>query len=188
MIYYACNGGIIINNHILLWSSIILPWFTLVFLKKEEIKRYMPVALLGALITTMVGELALALKWWVITDAIFPFYHMPSLTYGGYPVAIIWIFKFTNKRFLLFMLINVAFDLAHSFTLDKLLVSRGIIEIVNATPFQLLLVDIINAAVLYRYQMWQEGVLVSPEQKSYSLKVQPAALKPILKEEDDTKE
>jgi len=182
--YCAYTGGIIINNQILLWSSIILPWFTLVFLKKEDIKRYMPVALFGALMTTIVGELALALKWWVIKDAIFPFYHMPTLTYGGFPVGIIWIFKFTNKRFFLFMLVNLIFDFGLASTWNKLLASRGIIEIVNATPFQLLLQDIINAALLYRFQMWQEGVFISPELKNISPKLQPAA-KPLDQDEQE---
>jgi len=147
----------------------------------------MPVALFGALMTTIVGETALAMKWWVIKDSIFPFYHLPTLTYGGFPVGIIWIFKFTNKRFFLFMLVNLAFDAGLAVSWDKLLASRGIIEIVNATPLQLLLQDTINAAVLYRYQMWQEGVLISPEQKSYSPNLQPAVLKPFPPEEDDKK-
>ncbi|MBP2637941.1 MAG: hypothetical protein H6Q72_3848 [Firmicutes bacterium] len=173
------------SNQVLLWGSIILPWLTLFFLKKEDIKRYMPVALFGALMTTIVGELALALKWWVIKDSIFPFYHMPTLTYGGFPVGIIWIFKFTNKKFFLFMLVNVAFDFGLASTWDKLLVSRGIIEIINATPFQLLLQDIINAALLYRFQMWQEGVLISPEKTSHSHKLQPAVAKPLPNDQED---
>ena len=181
------EGGFIINNQTLLWASIILPWLTLVFLKKEDIKRYMPVALFGALMTTIVGETALAMKWWVIKDSIFPFYHLPTLTYGGFPVGIIWIFKFTNKRFFLFMLVNLAFDFGLAATWDKLLVSRGILEIVNATPSQLLVQDIINAALLYRFQMWQEEVLTSPEQKSVSLKLQPAA-KPLDQNDEGKKQ
>lgn len=173
------------NNQILLWSSIILPWITLVFLKKEDIKRYMPVALFGALTTTIIGETALALKWWVIKESIFPFYHLPTLTYGGFPVGIIWIFRFTNKRFFLFMIVNLLFDVGLAISWDRLLVNRGIIEIVNATPFQLTLQDLINAALLYRFQMWQEEVLIPSEIKSASSTLQPAMTKPLDQDEQE---
>ncbi len=33
------------SNQILLWSVLILPWLTLFFMKKEDIKRLMPASL-----------------------------------------------------------------------------------------------------------------------------------------------
>lgn len=176
------------SNQLILWGSVIAPWFTLLFLPKEEVKRYMPVALFGALITTIVGEVALALDWWTIKDAVFPFYHMPPFTYGGFLVGIIWLFRLTYGRFLLFMLANALFDyvLVYHIT-GGLMVRRGIIELVNITPLRLLIMNIANAALLYGYQMWQEEVLVVADTAARQANLRPAAAKPSPEEDDESK-
>jgi hypothetical protein len=69
------------------------PWFTLLFMKKEDIQRYISVAMFGALITTIIVEIALALNWRVVKDTAFPFYHIPPFTYGAFPVGIMWSFR-----------------------------------------------------------------------------------------------
>lgn len=176
------------SNQVLLWSSIVIPWLTLFFLKREAIKRYMPVALFGALVTTITGELGLALNWWSIDDTIFPFYHIIPYTYGAFPVGIIWIFTFTYKRFWLFMLTNAALDFVLTFPMQSFTTQRGIAELVNMNNTQTFLIAIINAVVLYGYQIWQEEVLVVHEQATSSASLQPAMAKPLPGEDERPKD
>lgn len=156
------------SNYIYLWGSAILPWFTLFFMKKKDIQRYMAVAMLGAVITSVVIETALALNWWIVTDSIFPFYHMPPYIYGAFPVGIIWIFRFTNKRFLRFMLVNAVLDYALAYPIFEFTVRRGIVAVPNPTSTSqyLFLIAIIVAAMLYVYQLWQESKVKSPRMKT----------------------
>jgi hypothetical protein len=173
------------SNQVFLWGSIILPWFSLLLLKKEDVKRYMPVALFTMLVSTIVSELGVALQWWVVIETIFPFYHIVPYTFGAYPVGAIWIFKFTYKRFLLYMFTNVVIDYIANYPLQYFAAQRGIYELVNATNFQILLLSIVFAVILYGYQMWQEGMLLPSEQTArFSSKLQSVAAKPLPKDED----
>lgn len=173
------------SNQFYLWGSIIAPWLTIFFLKKEDVKRYMPVALFGALITTVVAELALALNWWIVKDAIFPLPHLAPFTYGGFLVGIIWIFKYTYRRFLLFMLANTVINYVLSIHVMNWLQSRGILELVNTNGYRLLIMNIAIAAVLYGYQLWQEEVLVPAARTATSSRLQPAAAKPLPADKDE---
>jgi hypothetical protein len=173
------------SNQFILWGSIILPWLTVFFLKKEDVKRYLPVALFGALITTVITEIALALNWWINKDVIFPFYHLTPFSFGGFLVGIIWIFKYTYRRFFLYMLVNAAFNFILTGPFVDWLESRGIIEFVNIAGYQLLLINLANAAVLYGYQLWQEEVLVPAARVAVSPRLQPSAAKPLPPDRDE---
>jgi len=176
-----------LSNQLILLSSIFLPWFTLFFMDKKDIKRYMPVALFGALGVTIIGEIALASNWWFY-DSVYPFFHIPAFAYGLFPVGIIWIFKLTYKRFLLFMIANAIFDFILTFPLDYFLTQRGILILNNITNLQLLLLDLVHAVVLYVYQVWQESIFALYEETSFSASLQPAASKPVLKDQDANKD
>lgn len=176
------------SNQTLFWSFIILPWFTLFFMKKEEIKRYMPVALFASLGGTAFSELALALDFWTIKDSIFPFYHVIALVYGLFPVVVIWIFKLTYNHFLRYMIANAVVDFILTFIIDPWFIRRGIFQFVNINNFQALLIALFIAVILYGYQMWQEDVLITPERSITSHRLQSAVAKPLPAEDDDKSE
>jgi len=119
----------------LIFAIIILPWFTLPLLNKDEIKRYMPVALLGSLIATIVAELAVSLNWWIGKDNIFPFHSIAPYIYGAFPVGIIWIFKFTKKNFVVFMLVNAVFDFVFSYLILRYTAQSGILAVPDLKLF-----------------------------------------------------
>lgn len=172
------------SNQVILWSSIILPWFTLFFMKKEEIKRYMPVALFGVVIVAIFSELAFALNFWNVKESVFPFYHVAPLAFGLFPVGILWIYKLTYNRFIYFMALNMLIDFILIYVLDPWITRRGILELVNITSLELYVVDLLIAAVLYGYQMWQEDVLIPYEKSASPHAFQPAAAKPLPEGED----
>jgi len=94
---------------------LILPWFTLFFMKRGEIKRYMPVALFAIVLTTIIHDIGITLGFWVVQEAAFPFNEMMPYFYGLIPVLTIWIFKFTNGRFWVYMVTNAILDLGFYF-------------------------------------------------------------------------
>lgn len=167
------------------WGSVILPWVTLLLLKKDDVKRYMPAALFGALATTVIGEIALALNWWNVKEAIFPFYHMAPYIYGAFPVGVIWILKFTHERFWLFMFVNAVVDIILAFPILNFTIQRGIAEIININNIQLFLIFLLNAVALYGYQKWQDDVLVFSESTRNSPRLQSALAKPLPEDKDD---
>lgn len=147
----------------------------------------MPVALFGALITTIVGEFALALNWWNTKEVIFPFYHVQPMSYGGFLVGIIWIFKLTYRRFLLYMFANLLFDFSLTFGINIWMSKLGIMDLVNITPLGLMMLNLADAVVLYGYQMWQDDVLVSSHEKKsqFPANLQPAVAKQLPQKQDD---
>ncbi|MDR3560373.1 MAG: hypothetical protein P4N59_02870 [Negativicutes bacterium] len=176
------------SNYIFLWGTIILPWFTLPFLNRDEIKHYMPVALLGSLIATIVAELAVSLDWWIVKDNIFPFHNIAPYIYGAFPVGIIWIFKFTKKHFVVFMLVNAAFDFVLSYFILRYTAQSGILAVpdLNSASLRLFMVCMTEAVILFFYQLWQEErvILSSKHQAS---KIIPAPAYKRLSEEKDNR-
>nr|WP_092067466.1 hypothetical protein [Dendrosporobacter quercicolus]NSL46604.1 hypothetical protein [Dendrosporobacter quercicolus DSM 1736]SDL57135.1 hypothetical protein SAMN04488502_101237 [Dendrosporobacter quercicolus] len=144
------------SNQTILWASVILPWLSIFFLKKEDLKRYMPVALFGSLITTFFMEIGISLGWWVPHENIFPLINMPPISYSAYLVGIIWIFKFTYGNFLKYLAANVLIDLVLSFFILSWFSRRGIVDI-HISDLQMLLLSTIIAFFLYAYQCWQES-------------------------------
>lgn len=171
------------SNTVILWSMLILPWLTLFFLKKEELKRYMPVALFATVTTAMVVESGITLKLWSIRETVYPLNQMPAYVYGVVPVVTMWIFKYTYGRFWRYWVVNAIFDVIFSYVFLAWLVSRGIFEYVNSF-FVLWTTSLPHGISLYLYQMWQEDALVPAVKEFFLLKPQPAATKPFIKDKD----
>lgn len=76
-------------NKIILWIIFIGPWLTLFFLKKEEIKRYMPAAIFATLLMVLYNVYAFNEKHWEIHEVIFPSLRptFASGILGGFPVV-----------------------------------------------------------------------------------------------------
>ncbi|MDD4766077.1 MAG: hypothetical protein PHF87_00640 [Desulfotomaculaceae bacterium] len=50
------------NNQLILWSMMLLPWLTLFLMKRDDLKRFMPVGLLGAITSMIAAEAGISLK------------------------------------------------------------------------------------------------------------------------------
>jgi hypothetical protein len=89
------KGGYILAL-ITMWSLLILPWLSLLFLDRSKIRRYMPVALLATVFRTLVNQVGWEYHWWkykpfFIWDKVIPVY----MVYGIFLVGTIWIIAFT---------------------------------------------------------------------------------------------
>jgi hypothetical protein len=89
--------------------------------------------------------MGITLHWWATKETVFPLVNMPIFNYGSFLVGILWIFKFTYKRFWLFLATNAVIDFILTEPLDKWFVSRGILELYDITSFQLFFLATGNA-------------------------------------------
>jgi hypothetical protein len=174
------------TNQLFSWSAFILPWLTLLFMKREDIKRYMPVALLAGLLTTFIHDAGISLGFWVVRYNAFPLYEMLPYFYGLIPVLTLWIFKFTNGRLWVYIITNLILDIGFAYIfLGILLPARGIYALVGITRPQVLLINVLHITLLYVYQKWQEGELLPVKDKSFSPNLHSAVAKPFLQQNRD---
>jgi hypothetical protein len=141
-------------------------------MKKEDIKRFMPVGLFATVTSAMILEMGITLGWWAYPVKLFPLQNVPYL-YGPIPVATMWLLKFTYGRFWLE---------------DYFLGSRGVIQFLSVSPMLDVFMTSALGIVIYGYQVWQESIFVRSEitHFSRSLHLQPA-FKPLDKEDDSEK-
>lgn len=168
------------------WSSFIIPWLTLFLMKREEIRRYMPVGLLASLLTTIIHDAGITFGFWEVLAPAPPMYEMLPYFYGLIPVLTMWIFKFTNGRVWRYIIVNIILDVGFAFTfLGYILPSLGIYRLVGVTRFQVVLINLVHFSLLYVYQKWHEGEFNLHYKTSFSAIPQAAAGKPFLNNKDD---
>jgi len=86
------------SNQTLLWGTLILPWLSLLFMKKENIKRFLPAGLLAAFISIFVCDIGVRTGWWVFRETTYPLGLLSSYVYGLFPILPMWILNFTYGR------------------------------------------------------------------------------------------
>lgn len=169
------------SNQIISWSMLILPWLTLFFMERKEIKHYLPVGLFSIVLTTIIHDIGITFGFWVVEDAAYPFYEMLPYFYGLIPVLTMWVFKFTYGRFWLYIFTNAILDIGFAFfLLSVFFPGRGIYTLVNLASFQVWLINLGHGAVLYVFQILLEGNPV----RLRALNLQPASTKPSCEKED----
>ena len=171
-----------------MWSMFFMPWLSLFFMKKEEVKRWMPVAMFSLVLTTIIHDIGTTLGFWATRESFYPFYEMIPYYFGVMPVLTIWVFKFTYGHFARYFATNIILDIGFNFfLLNYFLPSRGILDF-NISPFPSLLITLTHAVVIYGYQIWQDDILLDTQNVIVN-SIQPAAAKPLLnQQEDETKD
>jgi hypothetical protein len=147
-------------NKMIMWSMLIVPWLTLFFMDRQSIKRYMPVAVFTSFMVTVIFEIGHAFDWWVLLDQIVPWGYItnPGYAYGVFPVLTIWIFYFTYENFGVYFITNVVINFVHGFFLNDFFEARQIVRYVNISEFNLFLLGVVQAVIVYVYHRWQERI------------------------------
>ncbi|MDE5053298.1 hypothetical protein NDK25_13760 [Niallia taxi] len=151
-------------NQILLWSFFILPWLVLFFLKKHKVKRYFPGGLFGALILTVIFQIAEKYHWWTIEENIPILTNVTTFVYGSFLVGTIIILYFTFGNFIKYLVTNLIIDSLLSFGISKWYEHLNIYKLVNINSFGVYIVTTVVAILIYFYQIWQDK-LYSQSQK-----------------------
>lgn len=150
------------NNQILLWSMLIVPWFTLFFMKMHDIRRFMPAGLLSAVTSVLISEIIITLKLEEIRETAYPLINPPFL-FGLNPVLTMWMLKFFYKKFIAYCIVEVVLNLGFAFLfLGMFLPSRGILYILRASPLLPFAITTAHSLMLYAYQIWQEKIFKTP--------------------------
>ena len=174
------------SNQVIQWSMLIVPWLTLFLMKKEDIKRYMPVALFATVLSTIIHDVGTTLGFWSTRESTFPFYQMFPYFFGTMPVLTIWVFKFTYGHFGMYFVTNTILDIGfNSFLLSYFLPSNGLFDF-NLSLFTALPITLIHAVVIYGYQMWQDGILIDTK-KILDRNIQSAVAKRLSNQQEDEK-
>lgn len=176
------------SNQVLLWSILILPWLTLFFMPKENIKRWTPVALFSALTSVLAVELGENLGWFIYGEAASPLRTSSYIIFGLNIVVTMWLFHFLYGRFWRYIVIDTVLNFGFIYLLHVyFLGSRGLFHEVGLTPLLNTLIVIFDGVLAYGYQRWQEEIFACSEIKSatYSPNLQPAATKPLPEDQDN---
>lgn len=152
------------RNQILHWAMFAIPWFSLFFMKKDEVKRYMPVALAAIVTSILIYELGITYRWWIVEEFAYPLHLMPFFL-GLFPVLTMWVFRFTNRKFWVFLLVEIVLNIGFDFGfLGWFLPTVGILHFETMSRPVAVLVTTAHGSLLYAYQLWQDGIFVRPGQ------------------------
>jgi len=174
------------SNQLLLWGMLIIPWLTLFFMPKEDLKRWMPVALFSALASVLAVELGENLGWFIYGEAAYPLNTSSYIIFGLNIVITMWVFYFLCGRFWRYVVIDTVLNFGFIYLFHVyFLGSRGLFHEVGLTPLLNTLIVIFIGVLAYGYQMWQEGIFVRSEKPHLSSNLQPTTSKPLPKDQEN---
>lgn len=165
------------SNQIILWGTLIMPWLTLLFMPKEDIKRYISVGFLSTILCIIVYETGIRNMWWATRENIYPFVEILAFFFSFFLIIPMWLLKYTYGRFGLYLTVDTILNAIFAFTILPWLGTRGILDY-NASLIAFIFESIV-AIILYKFQIWHEGIYVPSGTKSFSYNLQPAATKPL---------
>lgn len=161
-----------------LWLLVILPWFTLFFMKKEEVRRFLPVGLFAALTSLVIADVGSTLNLWILRENVYPFGTLFPYHLGASIVITMWLFKWAYGRFIRYLGLDAVFNLANAFLLLPWLAVLGIRENLAISYTGILVINTLHGILLYGFQVLYEGLPV----RDPLISLQPAAAKPYQEE------
>lgn len=144
------------SNQAILWGAIIVPWLTLLFMPKGDVKRYIAAGFLSTILCIIVTETGIRHVWWVIRETTYPLSVIPTYTYGLFPVMPMWLLKYVYGRFGLYLAVDTVFNIVFAYFILPWFGGRGIIDF-DASLIVFIFESII-AIIIYSFQIWQEGI------------------------------
>nr|WP_040513517.1 hypothetical protein [Gracilibacillus halophilus] len=151
-------------NQMLLWSSFILPWLLLIPLQRKQMKRFLPAALFGALLLTIVFQVAEQFRWWEIQENIIILTSVTPFVYGIFLVGTIIILYFTYFNFWVYIITNLIIDAFLSFGVNALYEYLGIYRLIHIDSFGIYALTILIAVLIYSFQRSMDKVIYVEDQ------------------------
>jgi hypothetical protein len=173
------------SNQVLLWGTLIIPWISLLFMPKEDIKRYISAGFLSTICCIIVIETGIRYNWWAIRETTFPFAVIPTYAYGLFPVIPMWLLKYTYGRLGLYVTVDTILNIVFAFVILPWFGRLRVIDFDFNDGYIVFIFESVIALLLYGFQMWHESIYVRSERESLSPTLHPAAAKPLPKDKDD---
>lgn len=173
------------SNQVILWGTLIVPWLTLLFMPKKDIKRYISVGFLSTILCIIVIETGIRYSWWAILETTFPFAVIPTYAYGFFPVIPMWLLKYIYGRFWLYLTVDTILNIVFAFAVLPWFGRRGIVDFDFNDGYIVFIFETVITIMLYSFQTWQESIFASSERTTFSSNLQPAVAKPLPNEHDE---
>ncbi|GAB6180926.1 hypothetical protein JCM14036_22450 [Desulfotomaculum defluvii] len=139
------------SNQFIILLLLVVPWLTLLLMKKEDLKRFMPAALFTAFTSGIIYELGVMAEFWYFREVAFPL-----IMFGLLPVAAIWVLSFTYGQFWRYAITNAILDLGFAFVLFTWFGWRELIGVGPWTRIIVYIINFLHSILIYGYQIWQE--------------------------------
>ncbi|WP_274363378.1 hypothetical protein [Paenibacillus thermotolerans] len=133
-------------------SLFVIPWLTIFLMDREKLKRFIPAALFTGVTSGIIYEIGIMLNFWHFKEVSFPL-----VMYGLLPIMLLWVLSFTYGKFWTYFIVNAVLDLGFAFVLAPIFSTVGILGINQNTGVYIYAINFIHAALIYGYQVWQEG-------------------------------
>ncbi len=140
--------------------TLVLPWLTVPFIRKNTFIRFLPTATFIGYIFALFSEVAKKNKLWKVRNGLFKDYTLDvSYLYGLYLITTIWIFKLTFRNFLKYLVTNIVADYFFSFHIIKIFEKVGTFEFKKMKHKNFFFISVLLSVVLYIYQRIIEKVI-----------------------------
>lgn len=147
---------------LLLWATLIAPWFLLIPLNTKRVKPFLSVAFFTLVLTSIYWQIAEVMKWWTIIDNLPFLTNISAFNYGLSPVMTIYLFYFTYSRAVLFFAANFAADAFQAFVISPFVFEKlGLYKMGTMSNLGLFLILFSLVPIIYFYQRWYEKRFIS---------------------------
>jgi hypothetical protein len=138
-------------------TQFIGPWFSVVFLPKKSIDKFIPVSLFASVLVGGMCSLAIPFKWWRVEGGLKEkILNDSSFIFGPFLVGTLWIFHFTFGNFKRYFLVNLIMDFLFSYPLNYLYQKLRLYRLVNFKPKYILGFFMSYALIIYGFQLLVE--------------------------------
>ncbi|WP_068700872.1 hypothetical protein [Paenibacillus yonginensis] len=143
------------SNQLILWATFVIPWASLIFMKKDSIRRYLPAGMMSAFLSILVCDIGVGCNWWAFRETTYPLGVFSSYVYGLFPVVPMWILYFTYKRFWLFFGVEILANALFAFVILRWFDRLGLVSFNRG--WHVFIAEILITLIFYGFQRWQES-------------------------------
>lgn len=144
-------------------AIVIISWCSIIFLPKASFRKYLTVTLFSACVLLAETMLAFSFKWWKTKGGVkYMVFNAFSFIFGPFFAINMWIFHFSNGRFLLYTLINLVMDLIFAFPLNIFFQKIGAYKLTKFKPKHLFYSAFTYSFINYGFQKLVEKGEVTP--------------------------
>ncbi|NHC40497.1 hypothetical protein G6549_10985 [Bacillus sp. MM2020_1] len=141
------------KNKMILLLIMILPWLSMPFIGKRNVKRFYPGALFICVWVFVESMIANKRVWWRFYEKLTPkgTGEMP-LIIGPFFVGSLWILKYTFGNIIRYFFVNLIFDVLFIYPGLFVLKKLGIASLIRLKSYQLLTIFMSKAMIMYGFQ------------------------------------
>ena len=147
------------KSRLILIVMVLLSWSSLLFLGRQDLKKYLPAALFIGFVTKITHKIAQKRKWWRFEESIHPkISGEDTWAWGLFFPTTLWILKLSFGRIWSYITYNFVLHTSFVYLLLSLLKRLKIVSLVKLSKRQYLLVLFCREILLYLFQFSKEYI------------------------------